>query len=242
MVEQGEPLAQGVGEAAFLTAYGAAADSCAEIRERFMTYGPSALGEGDTLALILSRCSIVSASAVGAADALIARFGGLGRIFGAPEPELAQVIGLPAARELGLLHGLLLRVLEHPLRKREVLTSTCAVNAYLRGRLGALPREAFRVLFLDKKNQLITDELLGEGTIDHAPVYPREVVRRALELNASAMILAHNHPSGDPTPSSADIQMTKQIMAAAAVLNIAVHDHVIVAGDLVASLRSLGLM
>ena len=217
-------------------------DSCAEIRDRFMTYGPSALDEGDTLALILDRCSITGASPVGASDALMARFGGLGRIFGAPEPELAQVIGIPAARELGLLHGLLLRVLEHPLRRREALTSTTAVNAYLRVRLGALPREEFRVLFMDKKNQLIADELLGAGTVDHAPVYPREVVRRAIELGASAMVLAHNHPSGDPTPSSADVEMTKQIVAAAKVLQMTVHDHVIVAGDLVASLRALGLM
>ena len=242
MAEQGALFSPGDGEAPLLAVIDASVDPCAEVRERFMTYGPSALDEGDTLALILSRCSIVGASAVGAADALMARFGGLGRIFGAPEPELAQVIGVPAARELGLLHGLLLRVLEHPLRKREVLTSSSAVHAYLRARLGALPREEFRVLYQDKKNQLIVDELLGAGTVDHAPVYPREVVRRAIELGASAMILAHNHPSGDPTPSGPDVEMTKQIVAAAKVLGITVHDHIIVAGDQLASLRALGLM
>jgi len=229
MAEQGDLFAPGVGEAPLLAIIDASVDPCAEILDRFTTFGPSALDEGDTLALILSRCS-TGVNSVGASDALMARFGGLGRIFGAPEPELAQVIGVPAARELGLLHGLLLRVLEHPLRTREALTSTTAVNAYLRARLGALPREEFRVLFLDKKNQLITDELLGAGTVDHAPVYPREVVRRAIELGASAMILAHNHPSGDPTPSSPDVEMTKQIVAAAKVLGITVHDHIIVAG------------
>jgi DNA repair protein RadC len=242
MAEQGHLSTLEVGEAPLLALIDPSGDSCAEVFDRFVVYGPSALDEGDTLALILSRCSIGSASAVATADGLMARFGGLGRVFGAPEPELAQVIGVPAARELGLLHSLLLRVLEHPLRAREVLTSASAVNAYLRARLGALPREEFRVLFLDKKNQLIADELMGAGTIDHAPVYPREVVRRALELNAAAAVLAHNHPSGDPTPSSADVEMTRQIVAAADVLKIKVHDHMIVAGDQVASLRALGLM
>jgi len=242
MSEQGDFFAPGVAEAPLLALMGPAADPCAEVRERFMTYGPSVLDEGDTLALILSRCSIARAGAVATADALMARFGGLGRIFGAPETELAQVIGVPAARELGLLHGLLLRILEHPLRKREVLTSTSAVNAYLRARMGALPREEFRVLFLDTKNQLIADEQLGAGTHDHCPVYPREVVRRALELSAASILVAHNHPSGDPTPSSADVEMTRQIVAAAVALGIKVHDHMIVGGDKVVSLRTLGLM
>ena len=129
-----------------------------------------------------------------------------------------------------------------PLRQRPVLTSTEAVRTYLRARLAALPREAFHVLFLDKKNQLIADERMAEGTVDHAPVYPREVVRRALELSASAIVLAHNHPSGDPAPSRADIDMTQQVVAAARALQIAVHDHFVVGGDQVASLRALGLM
>jgi len=116
------------------------------------------------------------------------------------------------------------------------------VRTYLRARLTALPREVFHVLFLDKKNQLIADERMGAGTVDHAPVYPREVVRRALELSASALVLAHNHPSGDASPSPADVEMTRQVVAAAKALQIAVHDHLIVAGDQVASLRSLGLM
>lgn len=242
MAEEGDLLEAGLGEAPLLGLIDPTADPCGEIWERFAVYGPSALDEGDTLALILSRCSIAGAGAADAADALMVRFGGLGRIFGAPEPELAQVIGVPAARELGLLHGLLLRVLEHPLRQREVLTSTAAVSVYLRARLGALPREEFRVLFLDKKNQLIADELMGAGSVDHAPVYPREVVRRSLELNAAAILLAHNHPSTDPTPSTADVEMTRQIVAAAGALKIQVHDHMIVGGDQVASLRTLGLM
>ncbi|HTX48147.1 MAG TPA: DNA repair protein RadC [Caulobacteraceae bacterium] len=219
-----------------------AAGPMAELQERFAAYGPAVLDEGDTLALILSRCLRQGRDPAGAADALMRRFGALGRIFGAPEPELAQVIGPDAARELALLHGLLLRVLEHPLRQRTLLGSTEAVKTYLRARLAALPREMFHVLFLDRKNQLIADERLGVGTVDHAPVYPREVARRALELSASAILLAHNHPTGDPTPSQADIDMTQAVLGAVKVLRIAVHDHFIVAGDEVASLRTLGLM
>ena len=123
------------------------------------------------------------------------------------------------------------------MRQRPVLTSSEAVRTYLRARLAALPREVFHVLFLDKKNQLIADERMGAGTVDHAPVFPREVVRRALELSASALVLAHNHPSGDASPSQADVEMTRQVVAAAKALQIAVHDHLIVAGDQVASLQ-----
>ena len=242
MAEQGDLVAPGVGEAPALSVIGAAADPCAELRERFTAFGPAALDEGETLALILVRCLRPGANAICAADSLMARFGSLGRVFGAPEPELARVVGGAAARELSLLHGLLVRVLEHPLRQRTVLGSSEAVKAYLQARLAALPREVFHVLFLDKRNQLITDERLGVGTVDHAPVYPREVARRALELSASAILLAHNHPSGDPTPSRADIDMTRQVAEAVKVLQIVVHDHFIVAGDQVASLRALGLM
>ena len=135
-----------------------------------------------------------------------------------------------------------MRCLAVPIHTREVLGSTEAVKAYLRVLLRALPREVFHVLFLDRKNQLIADERMGEGTVDHAPVYPREIVRRALELSASAVLLVHNHPSGDATPSSADIEMTRRVVEAARALGIAVHDHLVVAGDQVASLRGLGLM
>lgn len=213
-----------------------------EVQQRFAAHGAAALDEGDTLALVLARCLRPGANATHAAAALMARFGGIGRIFGAPEPELAKVVGRDAARQLVLLHGLLLRVLEHPLRQRLALGSYEAVKTYLRAALAALPREVFHVLFLDKRNQLIADERLGVGTVDNAPVYPREVARRALELNATAVLLAHNHPSGDPAPSRADIDMTAQVVAALRPLQITVHDHFIVAGDQVASLRAQGLM
>ena len=156
--------------------------------------------------------------------------------------DLAREVGEEVAADLGLLHALLLRSLEFPLRQRTVLSSWEAVKTYLRSRLLACPREAFHVLFLDKKNQLIADERMSEGTVDHAPVYPREVVRRALELSASAIVLAHNHPSGDPTPSQADIDMTREVIEAGRSLRIAVHDHLVVGREGVASFKALGLI
>ena len=242
MTDQPDLFSRGLEEAPVLTVIAPADDPCAELRDRFAAHGLAALDEGETLALVLSRCLRPGANAAYAADALMARFGGVARVFGAPEPELARVIGRDAARELALLHGLLVRLLEHPLRQRLLLGSHEAVKTYLRARLGALPREVFHVLFLDKRNRLIADERLGVGTVDHAPVYPREVLRRALELSAGAILLAHNHPSGDPTPSRADIEMTKQVIEAARVLQVAVYDHLIVAGDQVASFRTLGLI
>lgn len=242
MAEQGDLFAPGLSEAPALAVIGPGPDTCEDLRQRFAASGPAGLDEGDTLALVLAHCLRPGADALGAADALMVRFGGLGRIFGAPEPELARVLGAGAARELALLHGLLLRVLEHPLRRRTVLSSYDAVKLYLRAQFAALPREVFHVLFLDKKNQLIADERMGVGTVDHAPVYPREVIRRALELSASALLLAHNHPSGDATPSRADIEMTKQVAEGARALQITVHDHFVVAGDQVASFKALGLM
>lgn len=242
MSEQPDLFAPGLAEAASPSVIASATDPCAELRARFAAHGPAALDEGDTLDLVLARCLRPGANAAYAADALLARFGGVARVFGAPEPELARVIGRDAARELALLHGLLVRLLEHPLRQRPLLGSYEGVNAYLRARLAVLPREVFHVLFLDKRNQLIADERLGVGTVDHAPVSPREVARRALELSASAVLLAHHHPSGDPTPSRADIDMTRQVVEALRVLAIGVPDHFIVAGDQVASLRAQGLM
>ena len=127
-------------------------------------------------------------------------------------------------------------------RRRPVISSWSALIAYVKVALAHEPREQFRLLFLDKKNQLIADEVMNRGTVDHAPVYPREVARRALELSASALILVHNHPSGDPTPSSADIDMTRQVKSACDVLRIAVHDHLVVGRDGVASFKALGLI
>jgi DNA repair protein RadC len=241
MIEQPDLFAPGVAEAG-ASAPVAAAASTVDLERRFADFGVDALDEGDVIALVLARCLPAGADTVAAADALVARFGDAARVLGAAEADVARVIGPSGARRVALLHALLVRTLALPLRQRAVLSSTTAVLAYLRARLAALPREAFHVLFLDRKNQLIADECLGRGTIDHAPVYPREVVRRALELSASALLLAHNHPSGDPTPSSADVAMTTEVVEAARALRITVHDHFVVGGDLVVSLRALGLM
>ena len=130
---------------------------------------------------------------------------------------------------------------ERPLKSRDAMTSWQAVITYLRTRLVHLPREQLRVLYLDRKNRLIADET-ANGTVDHCPVYPREIARRALELNACAIILSHNHPSGDPTPSTGDIEITRQVVQALKTLDIVVHDHIVVGAESTTSFRQLGLM
>ena len=187
------------------------------------------------------------------AKALLARFGSLSAVLAASIEDLMTVraedskgrmkgVGAETALDLAALHEVSRRVAREPAVKRTVISSWTALVAYVRVALQHEPREQFRVLYLDKKNQLILDEILNRGTVDHAPVYPREVVRRALEVSASAIILVHNHPSGDPTPSRADIQMTKQIVEAARSLAVEVHDHLIVGREGVSSFRQLGLM
>jgi len=166
-------------------------DRAAALRRRVAEQGPHALAEMETLELLLVHCAPRGPHPALLAEALLSRFGCVAWVFGATLPELALVVGEPVAVEFTLLHDLVLRVLEFPIRKRCLLSSWAAVNAYLRASLGGRTREAFRVLYLDKANQLIADELMGEGTVDHAPVYPREVMRRALELAASACCLVH---------------------------------------------------
>ena len=236
-------FACGVAEAAAPVRFVAGVSSRAgELRARCETAGSAVLTESETLELLLARGAPAGADARGAADALMARFGCIGRVLGADPAELARTIGVRGARDLVLLHGLFVRALEFPFHRRSVLSSTEAVKTYLRAALAAAPREAFHVLFLDKANQLILDQRMAVGTVDHAPVYPREIVRRALEVSASALCLVHNHPSGGTSPSSQDIDMTKKVVEAARALSVAVHDHFIVAGDQVISFRGLGLL
>jgi DNA repair protein RadC len=213
------------------------------LRERALAGGPGALPDYEVLELLLFR-AIPRGDVKPLAKQLIARFGSLGGVLGASVEELKTVagVGAAAALDLKLVHEAALRSGREAVAKRPVISSWSALLAYVKTALAHEAREQFRVLFLDKKNQLIADEVMNRGTVDHAPVYPREVVRRALELSASAVILVHNHPSGDPTPSAADVDMTRQVAEAARPLRIAVHDHLVVARDGTASFKALGLL
>ena len=175
---------------------------------------------------------------------LLDRFGSLGALTAAAPAEVARIPGADAVlcTELKLMRGLAERLARADAGRRPVITSWTDLLAYVRTAMAHRPREQFRVLYLDHRNMLIREEMTAEGTVDHAPVYPREVVRRALELSASAMVLVHNHPSGDPTPSRADIEMTRKVVDAARALGLQVHDHIVVGREGVASFRSLGLM
>jgi DNA repair protein RadC len=202
----------------------------------------AALPDYELLELLLAR-SLPRGDIKPLAKALLARFGGLAGVLGATIPELRtqKGVGPAVALDLKLLQEATLRMGAGEVRKRTVISSWTALLAYVRVAMAHESREQFRVLFLDKKNQLIADEVMNHGTVDHAPVYPREIMRRALELSASAVILVHNHPSGDPTPSSADIDMTRQVVEAGRPLRITVHDHLVVGREGVASFKSLGL-
>ena len=212
------------------------------LRARARAGGLTALPDYELLELYLFR-TFPRTDVKPLAKALIARFGSLSGVMGASLEELRAVpgVGEAAALDLKLMHEAAQRMVRAPVQRRTAIASASALHAYVRVALAHEAREQFRVLFLDKKNQLIADEVMNRGTVDHAPVYPREVVRRALELSASAVILVHNHPSGDPTPSAADVDMTRQVVEAGRSLRIAVHDHLVVGRDGTASFKALGL-
>lgn len=207
-----------------------------------LSSNPTKDADIDLLTALFGRTLTSSAGRVAAAD-LIDAFGGLAGVAGADEAALRrQGLSKGAVADLGLVRALAMAMVRAEACQRPVLSSWTSLTAYLRAALAHAPREQFRTLYLDKRNILLREEMRADGTVDHAPVYPREVVRRALELSASAMILVHNHPSGDPTPSRADIDMTRKIVDAARVFGIEVHDHVIVGREGTKSFRALGLM
>ena len=213
------------------------------LRERVVQGGLGPLPDYELLELYLQR-SVPRQDVKERAKGLLKRFGSLQGVLAAPFPELQQVrgIGEAVALDLKLVHELARRAGREAIEKRPVISSWSALLDYVRTAIGHEPREQVRVLYLDTKNQLILDEETSRGTVNHAPLYPREVVRRALELSASSLILVHNHPSGDPSPSAADIAVTKEVTAAARTLGVSVHDHIIVGRHGVESLKGRGLM
>jgi DNA repair protein RadC len=213
------------------------------LRARFLEAGAEALADYEMLELVLFR-ALPRRDVKPLAKDLLARFGSFAEVISAPPARLAEVDGLgeAAITELKVVQAAAHRLAKGRVQKRPVLSSWSSVPDYVRAAQAFAEKEQFRILFLDKRNQLIADEIQQQGTVDHTPVYPREVVKRALELSATAIILVHNHPSGDPTPSRADIDMTKQVAAVAKTLGIQLYDHVIVGKDGHASLKGLGLI
>lgn len=218
-------------------------DHRARLRERFEQAGPEALADYELLELMLFR-TIPRRDTKPLAKALIARFGDLAGVLAAPPARIAEVEGAGAAvaQDLKVTHALFARAQRETLKQRTIVSSWSQLLNYCRTNMAHAPREQFRVLFLDVKNQLIADEVLNEGTVDHAPVYPREIARRALELSSAAVILVHNHPSGDPKPSAQDVAITREIVAALEPLNVYVHDHLVIGRNGEASFKTLGLL
>ena len=213
------------------------------LRGRFREAGAESVSDYELLELVLFR-AIPQRDVKPLAKDLIARFGSFPEVISAPAARLAETKGMgeAAITELKVVHAAASRLARGQVKKRPLLSSWASVIDYCRTAMAFADKEQFRVLFLDKRNQLILDEVQQVGTIDHTPVYPREVVKRALELSATALILVHNHPSGDPTPSHADIQMTQTIIDVARPLGIAVHDHIVVGKEGHVSFKSLQLI
>ncbi|WP_282078184.1 RadC family protein [Epibacterium ulvae] len=204
-------------------------DHRARLRERFMTGGATSMPDYELLELILFR-SVPRKDVKPLAHRLLKTFGDINRVITAPTERLAEVseVGPAIITDLKILETAAQRLARARVMQRQVLSSWDALLDYCHTAMSHLEIEQFRVLYLDRKNVLIADEEQARGTVDHVPVYPREIAKRALELNASAILLVHNHPSGDPTPSESDISMTQQIVAALTPLGITVHDHLII--------------
>ncbi|MGF1456428.1 MAG: DNA repair protein RadC [Alphaproteobacteria bacterium] len=213
------------------------------LRERFLAAGVEGLQDYELLELILFR-AMPRRDVKPLAKALLERFGGLAGVLAADIERLTEVsgIGQAVAIELKLVYGVSVKLLQEQVLDKPLLSSSSQLFDYLRARLSTEKIEQFRILFLDNKNRLIADEMQQQGTVNHTPVYTREVIRRALELHASAIILVHNHPSGDPSPSRDDVSMTMKIIEAGRTMNIRVHDHLIVGRSRVLSLRQEGYM
>lgn len=212
------------------------------LRGRFMEAGAAALAEYELLELILFR-AIPRRDVKPLAKQLIKHFGSLADVISAEPDRLREIVeGESVVRELKIIQAAALHMAQSAVLNKPLLSSWNAMLEYCHAAMAYEKIEAFRILFLDHKNVLIADEVQQQGSVDHTPVYPREVMKRAMNLSASAIILVHNHPSGDPTPSRADIEMTKQIIEAGRPLNVAVHDHVVIGRGKTVSFRQLGLI
>ena len=213
------------------------------LRARFMQGGADAMPDYELLELVLFR-AIPRQDVKPLAPLLLEHFGDFNRVMSAPPARLRDVKGVGEAVivEIKVVEAAAHRLARARVIDRHALTGWDALLEYCRTTMAHRETEQFRVLYLDRKNVVIADEEQGKGTVDHVPVYPREVVKRALELNASALILVHNHPSGDPTPSESDISMTAQVDSAARALGLTLHDHVIVGKSAELSFRSAGYL
>jgi DNA repair protein RadC len=213
------------------------------LRARFLSAGAAAMPDYELLEMLLFG-ALPRIDVKPLARRLIEAFGDLAGVVAAPEAALRRIDGVGDAVvvALKLAEGVAARMARARVLDRPLISSWDALLAYCHTAMSHRETEQFRVLFLDRKNRLIADEEMGRGTVDHVPVYPREVLKRALELAASALILVHNHPSGDPEPSQADIAMTDQIATAGRVLGIAVHDHLVIGRSRETSFRALGLL
>ncbi|MEO0751580.1 MAG: DNA repair protein RadC [Pseudomonadota bacterium] len=213
------------------------------LRDRFLTGGATALPDYEMLELVLFR-AIPRQDVKPLARALLDHFGDFNAVLSAPRDQLEAMKGVGDAVicELKIVEAAAHRLSHTRIRQKPVLSSWNALLDYCRTTMAHRATEQFRVFYLDRKNTLIADEEQAEGTVDHVPVYPREIVKRALLLNASALILVHNHPSGDPTPSEADITMTQEVLTAASALCITLHDHVIIGKSQEVSFRADGYL
>lgn len=213
------------------------------LRTRFIEGGADAMPDYELLELTLFA-ALPRRDTKPLAKALLARFGSFAEVIAAPRARLLEVkgVGEAVANHLKIVEAAAQRLAKTKVMGRAALSSWSALLDYCTAVMARSQTEEFRVLFLDRKNMLVADEVLNRGTVDHAPVYPREIVKRALELNASALILVHNHPSGDPAPSKADIAMTREVATAAKALGITIHDHLVIGRGGHASFKSLGLL
>jgi DNA repair protein RadC len=213
------------------------------LRARFLKGGAAAMPDYELLELALFA-TLPRRDTKPLAKALLARFGSFAEVIAAPRERLTEIpgVGEAVANQLKIVEAAAARLAQTRVIGRPALSSWAALLDYCMTAMARAAAEEFRVLFLDRKNVLIADEVQARGTVDHTPVYPREIVKRALEHGASAIILVHNHPSGDPTPSKADIEMTREIAAALKALKIGVHDHLVIGRGGHASFKSLGLL